>query len=106
MRMLLRLRKKLADTRLALIMYVADLYFKPNKEEDQEMLRKLSEEFPGEGDAIMELMPAWKRWGYEEGKEESRLIIIRKFLDKGFSPEEVVEPIDVSVDEIRKLTKS
>ncbi|GIP35104.1 hypothetical protein [Paenibacillus sp. J2TS4] len=55
----------------------------------------------------MELMPAWKRWGYEEGIEEGiekgKEDIIRKFLDKGFSPEKVAETLEVPVDEIRKL---
>lgn len=109
LRMLLRLRKKLDDARLALIMSVADLYFKPDKEEDETMLRELSEQYPEEGETIMELMPAWKRWGYEEGIEEGiekgKEEIIRKLLDKGFSPEKVAETIEIPVDEIRKLTK-
>lgn len=68
MRMLFRLRNKLDDARLALIMSVADLYFKPTKqEEEEELLKELREQFPEEGEAMMELMPAWKRWGYEEG---------------------------------------
>lgn len=109
--MLLRLQNKLDDARLSLIMSVADLYLKPNKEEEEEeaILRELSEQYPEEGEAIMELMPAWKRWGYEEGIEEGiekgKEEIIRKLLDKGFSPEKVAETIEIPVDEIRKLTK-
>jgi predicted transposase/invertase (TIGR01784 family) len=66
----------------------------------------------------MELMPAWKRWGYEEGieegiekgiekgKEEANQNIALKLLNKGFSPEEVAETIELSVEEIRKLTQA
>jgi predicted transposase/invertase (TIGR01784 family) len=84
---------------------VADLYFKPDKKEDETMLRELSEQYPEEGETIMELMPAWKRWGYEEGIEKGKEEIIRKLLDKGFSPEKMAETIEMPVDEIRKLTK-
>lgn len=57
----------------------------------------------------MELMPAWKRWGYEKGMEEGlekgKEDVIRKLLEKGFSPEKLAETIEVPVDEIRKLMK-
>lgn len=121
LRMLLRLRNKLDDARLALIMSVADLYSKPDREQDEAMLRELSELYPEEGEQIMELMPAWKRWGYEEGKEEGKAVgkaeglaegeekarkaIIRKLLDKGFSQEEVAETLELPIEEVRRLNK-
>ncbi|WP_159887496.1 Rpn family recombination-promoting nuclease/putative transposase [Paenibacillus puerhi] len=114
LRMLLRLQKKLDHARLALIMSVADLYYKPEKEEEEALLRELHEHYPEEGESIMELMPAWKKWGYEEGKEEGREEgkeegreeIIRKLLLKGFSPEELAKTIDLPVETIRKLSKN
>lgn len=118
LRMLFRLKKKLDNARLALIMSVADLYFKPNKEEEEKaILKELRELYPEEGEAIMELMPAWQRWGYEKGMEEGyekgkeegiekgKEDVIRKLLEKGFSPEKLAETIEVPVDEIRKLMK-
>ncbi|WP_340025206.1 histidine kinase [Paenibacillus sp. FSL K6-1096] len=67
----------------------------------------------------MELMPAWKRWGYEEGiaegiekgkaegkaegKEEGQAETIRKLLLHGFAPEEVSKAVDLPLDEIKKL---
>ncbi|TNJ62400.1 Rpn family recombination-promoting nuclease/putative transposase [Paenibacillus hemerocallicola] len=117
LRMLLRLRHQWDEARLALIMSVADLYFQPSKEEDEAIFREIRSHDPEEGEKIMELMPAWKKWGMEEGieigfekgkvegKAEERHSIIRKLLDKGFSPEEVAETIEVPVDEVRKLIK-
>ncbi|WP_409341393.1 hypothetical protein [Paenibacillus sp. MBLB4367] len=109
LRMLLRLQSKWDDARMALIMSVADLYFKPNKEEEESILKELCDQYPEEGETIMELMPAWKRWGYEEGMEEGmekgREEIIRKLLDKGFTPEKIAETIEVPVDDIRKLSR-
>lgn len=103
---------------LAKMAYNTDLYFKPNNEEEEEaILKELSEQYPEEGEAIMDFMPAWKRWGYEEGMEEGlekgiekgiekgKEEVIRKFLQKGFSPEKVAETIEVPVAEIRKLMK-
>jgi predicted transposase/invertase (TIGR01784 family) len=79
-----------------------------NHEEDRAILHELEEQLE-EGESIMELMPAWKRWGYEEGiaegREEGREEIIRKLLEKGFSPEEVAATLDIPVDHIRKLLK-
>ncbi|WP_372663151.1 Rpn family recombination-promoting nuclease/putative transposase [Cohnella sp.] len=119
LRMILRLRKKLDDARLALIMSVADLYFEPNIEQDEEMLLELREQYPEEGGTLMELMPAWKRWGYEEGieegieqgieqgiekgKVEAQQHIIRKLLNRGFSIEEVADTMDLSVAATRRL---
>ncbi|MBP1997045.1 putative transposase/invertase (TIGR01784 family), partial [Paenibacillus eucommiae] len=105
----LRIKKKLDDARLALIMSVADIYFQPDKEQDEAILLELSELYPEEGEAIMELMPAWKRWGYEEGIErgieQGKEEIIRKFLGKGFSPEEIAETLELPVGEVLKLIK-
>jgi predicted transposase/invertase (TIGR01784 family) len=114
LRMILRLRHKLDDARMAMVMSVADLYFEPVKEEDDAILAELSKEYPEEAAAIMELMPAWKRWGYEEGiergiekgKEEANQNIALKLLNKGFSPEEVAEAIELPVEQVRKLTQA
>ncbi|AIQ60512.1 hypothetical protein [Paenibacillus borealis] len=59
----------------------------------------------------MELMPHWKRWGYEEGKAEGReegreevqAEIIRKLLLHGFTPEAVSKAVELPLDEIKKL---
>ncbi|MBP1990318.1 Rpn family recombination-promoting nuclease/putative transposase [Paenibacillus eucommiae] len=125
LRMILRIRKKLDDARLALIMSVADIYFQPDREQDEAILLELSELYPEEGEAIMELMPAWKRWGYEEGIErgieqgiekgieqgieqgieKGKEEIIRKFLNKGFSPAEIADTLELPVGEVLKLIK-
>ncbi|MBP1994026.1 hypothetical protein [Paenibacillus eucommiae] len=122
LQMMLRLREKLDPARFMLIMSVADLYFMPNIKQDEEILQELSKQYPEEGAAIMDLMPAWKRWGYEEGieagkekgkkegkqegKEVERNNIIHKLLDKGFSPEEVAETLEFPVDEVRNCLNS
>lgn len=105
LRMILRLKNKLDDARLALIMSVADLYFKPNNEEEEAIFQELKSQYPEEGEKIMELMPAWKKWGYDEGKEEERQLIIRKLLDKGFEPEKVADVLDLPIDEVQKVTQ-
>ncbi|GAA3409065.1 Rpn family recombination-promoting nuclease/putative transposase [Paenibacillus hodogayensis] len=70
LRMLLRLSRKLDKARLALVMSVADLYFKPDAREDEVLMKELNKRYPEESAAMQELMPAWKRWGYEEGIEK------------------------------------
>lgn len=109
LRMLLRLRQQLDEARMSLIMSVADLYFEPDIEEDKELLQQLSEQFSEEGVNIMELMPAWKKWGYDEGiekgLEKGKEDVIRKLVDKGFPPEDVAEALETSVEEIRKITR-
>lgn len=64
-------------------------------------------QYPEEGEAIMELMPAWKRWGYEEGIaegiEQGQAEIIRKLLLHGFTPEEVSKAVELPVEKIKKL---
>lgn len=103
----MKLRKRLDDARTELIMSVADLYFKPDPEQDEQILQELKEQYPEEGEAIMELMPAWKRWGYDEGKEEGReegqAEVIRKLLRNGFSPEAVAKAVEMPLDKIKKL---
>ncbi|WP_340026334.1 Rpn family recombination-promoting nuclease/putative transposase [Paenibacillus sp. FSL K6-1096] len=127
LRMFMKLRARLDQGRLALIMSVADLYFKPDRAQDEEILKELINHYPEEGEAIMELMPAWKRWGYEEGiaegiekgiekgiaegiekgkaegKEEGQAETIRKLLLHGFSPEAVSKAVELPLDEIKKL---
>ncbi len=70
LRMLLRLRRKLDDAKLALIMSVADLYNKCDIREDESLLQELGEKYPEEGDIVDKLMPAWSREGYEKGIKE------------------------------------
>ena len=107
LRMFMQLRTRLDTARLALIMSVADLYFKPDPEQDEEILKELLEQYPEEGEAMMELMSAWKRWGYdegkEEGKEEGQAEVIRKLLIYGFSPDAVAEATEIPLEEIKKL---
>ncbi|MFC6649225.1 Rpn family recombination-promoting nuclease/putative transposase [Paenibacillus rhizoplanae] len=123
LRMFIKLRTRLDQGRLALIMSVADLYFKPDRIQDEEILRELIDHYPEEGEVIMELMPAWKRWGYEEGKaegieegkaegieegkaegkEEGQAELIRKLLLNGFSPEVVSKAVELPLDTIKKL---
>lgn len=103
LRMLLRLRKKLNPAQLALVMSVADLYFKPDVEQDKQLLQEMREEFPEEDETIMQLMPAWSREGYEKGMVEGESKVIRKLLDKGFSLTTIAETLEMSEEEIRKL---
>ncbi|MCA1296094.1 Rpn family recombination-promoting nuclease/putative transposase [Paenibacillus sp. alder61] len=117
LRMMLGLRKRLDDARIALIMSIADLYFQPDRQQDESILLEIAQQFPEEGEHIMELMPAWKRWGYEEGLEEgiekgiekgmetARLKVAQKLLEKGFSLEEIGETIELPVEEVQKLVK-
>ncbi len=118
LRMLLRLRGRLDDARMALIMSVADVYYKPNVDEDESILKEWLANNSKEGEMIMELMPAWKRWGYEEGieegiekgiekgiargREEARREVAIRMLSKGTPPEEVAELLDVPVEEVMK----
>jgi hypothetical protein len=52
LRMILRLRHKLDDARMAMVMSVADLYFEPVKEEDDAILAELSKEYPERGQRL------------------------------------------------------
>ncbi|WP_168123415.1 Rpn family recombination-promoting nuclease/putative transposase [Paenibacillus sp. HB172176] len=113
LRMILQLQQKLDQAKLSLLMSVADLYFKPDPATDELILRDLSEQYPEYEVTIMELMPAWKRWGYEEGREEGReegIVLerqstIQKLLGKGFSPEDVSKTLDLPLNEINKHLK-
>ncbi|WP_334075948.1 MULTISPECIES: Rpn family recombination-promoting nuclease/putative transposase [Paenibacillus] len=117
LRMMLGLRKKLDDARIALIMSIADMYFQPDRQQDESILLELTQHFPEEGEHIMELMPAWKRWGYEEGLvegmekgvqkgiEEARLKVAQKLFEKGFSLEEIGETLELPTEKVRKLIK-
>jgi predicted transposase/invertase (TIGR01784 family) len=125
LRMVLRLSKRLDDARLALVMSVADLYFDPIRQSDEDIFMEMNRLDPVEGEAIMELMPAWKRWGYEEGiaegleegiekgiekglekgREEAKRSIALKLLAKGFTPEEVADTLEIPIEEIRRLVQ-
>lgn len=83
LRMLLRLGDKLDTAKLALIMSVADLYYKPVPEEDEDIIRELNAQGVLGGRKIMELMPAWKRWGFEEGLEKGIEKGMQKGIEKG-----------------------
>ncbi|WP_458476142.1 Rpn family recombination-promoting nuclease/putative transposase [Paenibacillus sp. TH7-28] len=121
LRMLLQLTKKLDNARMKLIMSIADLYFVPDPKQDEAMLNELTNQYPKEGETIMELMPAWMRQGYEKGLEEGlekgieevvkavqteRQNIARRLFAKGFSLEEVAETIKLPIEEVRKLKNS
>ncbi|MEK3834559.1 MULTISPECIES: Rpn family recombination-promoting nuclease/putative transposase [unclassified Paenibacillus] len=111
LRMFMKLKTRLDQGRLALVMSVADLYFKPDRAQDEEIIKELMIQYPEEGEAIMELMPAWKRWGYEEGIaegieqgiEQGQTEIIRKLLLHGLTPEEVSKAVELPVEKIKKL---
>lgn len=115
LKMLLRLKDKLDDARMALVMSIADLYYEPVPEEDEQILNELRASVPEEEAFIMELMPAWKRWGYEEGIEqgieqgqehwrlEERKAVVRKLLTKGMTPESVAELLELPLTEVRRM---
>lgn len=111
LKMLARLHPKLDDAKLALVMSIADLYYRPEAEEDRSILRELHARDPKEAERVMELMPAWKRWGYEEGLEEGkekgieagRAESVRKLLAKGFTPGQIADLLDLQPDEVAKL---
>lgn len=121
LRMLLRLRYKLDDARMALLMSVADLYFEPNQAEDEKLLDEILKDYPEERVKMMELMPAWKRWGYEEGIQEGlekgkaegiaegiaeeRASIVRRMIAKGFTPGQVADTLEIPLVEVEKLRK-
>jgi predicted transposase/invertase (TIGR01784 family) len=118
LRMLLKLRNQLDEARLQLVMSVGDLYFKPDKAEDRQMLDLLAAEFGEEEAELLELMPAWKRWGYEEGLEKGlqqgmekglmlgKADMVQKLLNKGFQEGEIANMLDVPLSEIAMLAKS
>lgn len=83
LRMFMKLKTRLDQGRLALVMSVADLYFQPDRAQDEEIIKELMIQYPEEGEAIMELMPAWKRWGYEEGIAEGIEQGIEKGIEQG-----------------------
>jgi predicted transposase/invertase (TIGR01784 family) len=81
--MMIRLKRKYNEAQLALISSYADLYYEPTQEEDEQLLREIATDKPEEGAILMELMPAWKRWGYEEGIEKGIVEGIEKGIEKG-----------------------
>lgn len=133
LRMLLRLQGRLDTARLALIMSVADLYYPSTPVEDEGILQEIVEQNMEEGAILMELMPAWKRWGYEEGIEQgllkglergieqgieqgleegkkegqllARLEVAEKLLQLGLEPEAIAKATELTLEEIRALRK-
>ncbi|MEK0314474.1 Rpn family recombination-promoting nuclease/putative transposase [Cohnella sp. 56] len=119
LRMLLRLKDRLDPARMALVMSVADLYYEPKPEEDEQILNELREMVPEEEAFIMDLMPAWKRWGFEEGVEqgieqgieqgkdrgmlEERKDVVRKLLGKGMTPDKVADMLELTPEEVARL---
>jgi hypothetical protein len=95
---------------LALISSYADLYYEPTQEEDEELLREIAIDQPEEGVILMELMPAWKRWGYEEGIEQGlesgKRAIALNLLTKGMSVPEVSEVTKLAEEVVLELQKS
>jgi len=130
LRMLFRLKDKQNDAKMALIMSVADLYFKPIEEEDRSILKEFRDNREMEEEAIMELMPAWKRWGLEEGlqkgreegrvegrvegrkegqeqgvvlgRDEERRTIALRMLGRGIKPEEIADLLQVPEEQVRR----
>ncbi|WP_082967265.1 Rpn family recombination-promoting nuclease/putative transposase [Paenibacillus oryzae] len=121
LRMLLKLRNQLDEARLQLVMSVGDLYFKPDKAEDRQLLDLLAEEFGEEEAELLELMPAWKRWGYEEGLEEGlqqgmekgvekglmlgKADMVQKLLNKGFQEDDIADMLDIPLSEVDEMAK-
>lgn len=121
LRMLLKLRNQLDEARLQLVMSVGDLYFKPDKAEDRQLLDLLAAEFGEEEAELLELMPAWKRWGYEEGLEEGlqqgmekgvekglmlgKADMVQKLLNKGFQEDDIADMLDVPLSEVAEMAK-
>jgi predicted transposase/invertase (TIGR01784 family) len=109
LRMILRLRNRLDDARLALVMLIADLYFKPDRNEEEALLNELIERYPEEGEAMKELMPAWKRWGYEEGlelgmergMETAAINMLRKSMDASL----IAEITGLSAEKVEALRR-
>jgi predicted transposase/invertase (TIGR01784 family) len=101
-------------------MTTADAYFQPTPEEDALLFKQSGFEQKEEVD--MELMPAWKRWGYEEGIEKGiekgieqgieqgiekgMATVIMKLLKKGFTAEELARTVELPVEHIQKIAQS
>ena len=118
LRMLLRLGTRLDEAKLRLVMSVSDLYFKPDRLEDEAMLLILQEQNAEGAAKIMELRPAFEQWAYEDGMakgleqgieqgmeqgmEKGRQEIIRKLLDQGLISEEIAAALEASVDQAHK----
>lgn len=116
LKMMHRLKGKVDEARYMLLMAMADMYFQPTKEEDALLFEQLDIEQREE--IAMELMPAWKRWGYEEGIEKGieqgieqgiekgMATVIRKLLKKGFTAEELARTVELPVEHIQKIAQS
>ncbi|MEC0332527.1 Rpn family recombination-promoting nuclease/putative transposase [Paenibacillus macerans] len=114
LRMILRLQGKLDDARMALIMSVADQYFNADPEEDKRLLEELKEQYPEEGESLMELMPAWSRLGYEKGLEKGLEKGIEQGIEKtalnmlreGIEASLVAKVTGLSAEQVAKLEKT
>jgi len=103
---------------MELVLSVANLYYKPDPEEDRAILRELREYDPEGERAVRAWMSEWRREGYEEGiaaglekgmeqgKAEERRALVRKMLNKGFLPEEVAETMELSVEDVMRLANA
>ncbi len=108
LKMICRLyEKNTSRAHLGMIMGVADTYFAPTKEEDEALLRELGIEQKEVNK--MEIMPAWERWGYEkgigQGRQEGVATTVMKFLNKGFTAEEIAETIELPVEQVKKMAQ-
>ncbi len=113
--MMIRLKRKYNEGQLALISSYADLYYETTQAEDEELLCEIAIDQPEEGVILMELMPAWKRWGYEEGikkgnlegieqgREEMQEKIAKELLAEGMSAEKVAIITGLPRDHVQKL---
>jgi len=105
--MMIRLKRNYNEGQLALISSYADLYYEPTQEEDEQLLREIATDKPEEGAILMELMPAWKRWGYEEGieqgREEMQEKIAKELLAEGMSAEKVAIITGLPWDHVQRL---
>lgn len=97
--MLLRMRGRLDDAKLALVRSVADLYYEPDELEEKSIIQEFVKLHPEEEEQIMELMPAWERWAYErgikegleQGKQDAQTATVGRLRSKGFSDAEIAD---------------
>jgi len=84
LRMILRLSSKLDDAKLRMLMSVSDLYFKPDRLEDEAMLRQLQEQDAEGAARIMEPRPVFEQWAYEDGLADGIVKGIEQGFEQGF----------------------
>ncbi|WP_217597744.1 Rpn family recombination-promoting nuclease/putative transposase [Cohnella sp. GbtcB17] len=106
--MLLRMKGKLDSARLALVRSIADLYYGPDANEEKSIMHEFVSMHPEEEETIMELMPAWERWGYErgikegieQGKKALQEATIGRMRSRGFSDSEIADLLGLLPEEV------